>query len=84
MLLDTDLRVNTANRSVYETFQVSSFQVEQTYFFELGNKQWNIPHLRSALEDIIINNCQIQNFEVEHYFEQIGQKTMLLSAWKLQ
>lgn len=83
VVLDTDLRVHTANRSFYEMFQVSALQVEQTYFFELGNGQWDIPQLRSALEDII-NNGQIQNFEVEHYFEQIGQKTMLLNACKLE
>ncbi|MBV8884278.1 MAG: hypothetical protein JO235_09825 [Chroococcidiopsidaceae cyanobacterium CP_BM_RX_35] len=32
----------------------------------------------------MINDRQVQNFEVEHCFEQIGQKTMLLKACKLQ
>jgi two-component system, chemotaxis family, CheB/CheR fusion protein len=29
-------------------------------------------------------NVQLQNFELDHVFEQIGQKTMLLNACKLQ
>jgi len=37
--------VNTANRSFYETFQVSAPETAQSPLFELGNGQWNIPQL---------------------------------------
>ena len=83
IVLDSDLRVNKANRSFYETFQVSVSQTAQSLIFELGNGQWNLPGLQSLLEDILANDTSIQNLEVEHYFEQIGQKTMLLNAWKI-
>ena len=83
IVLDSDLRVNKANRSFYETFQVSASQTAQSLIFELGNGQWNLPGLRSLLEDILANDTSIQNLEVEHRFEQIGQKTMLLNAWKI-
>ncbi|MBN4006662.1 chemotaxis protein CheB [Nostoc sp. LPT] len=83
IVLDSDLRVNKANRSFYETFQVSPSQTAQSLIFELGNGQWNLPELRSLLEDILANDTSIQNLEVEHRFEQIGQKTMLLNGWKI-
>ncbi|MEH2258397.1 chemotaxis protein CheB [Nostoc sp.] len=83
IVLDSDLRVNKANRSFYETFQVSRSQTAQSLIFELGNGQWNLPGLRSLLEDILINDTSIENLEVEHSFEQIGQKTMLLNGWKI-
>ena len=83
IVLESDLRVNTANRSFYETFQVEQNETAQSLRFELGNGQWNIPGLRSRLEDIFSNDTTLQNFEVEHQFEQIGQKTMLLNAVKI-
>jgi two-component system, chemotaxis family, CheB/CheR fusion protein len=84
VVLDADLQVNTANRCFYDTFQVSFPDTSQISLFELGNGQWNIPKLRSILEDILVSDVQLLNFELEHVFEQIGQKTMLLNACKLQ
>jgi len=82
--LDANFRVNKANRSFYETFQVSSSETAKSSLFELGNGQWNIPQLRWILEDILVSDVQLQNFELDHVFEQIGQKTMLLNACKLE
>ncbi|MCY7274711.1 MAG: PAS domain-containing protein [Phormidesmis sp. CAN_BIN44] len=84
VVLDTNLQVNTANRSFYTTFQVDEAATEQSSLFDLGSGQWNIPQLRLLLEEILIHDLQIQNLEVDHHFEQIGQKTMLLNACKLQ
>ncbi|MCC5645140.1 PAS domain-containing protein [Nostoc sp. CHAB 5824] len=83
IVLDSDFRVNKANRSFYETFQVSLSETTQSLIFELGNGQWNLPGLQQILEDILVNDTTIQNLEVEHRFEQIGQKTMLLNGWKI-
>ncbi len=83
MVLESDFRVNKANRSFYETFQVEQNETEQSLMFNLGNGQWNQPKLRSLLEDVFANNTTFQNFEVEHNFEQIGQKTMRLSGLKI-
>ncbi len=82
--LDADFRVNKANRSFYETFQVSSSETAKSSLFELGNGQWNIPQLRWILEDILVSDVQLQNFELDHLFDNIGQKTMLLNACKLE
>ncbi|TAG86442.1 MAG: response regulator [Oscillatoriales cyanobacterium] len=84
VVLDADLQVNTANRCFYDTFQVLFPDTSKISLFELGNGQWNIPQLRSILEDILVSDVQLQNFELNHVFEQIGQKTMLLNACKLQ
>jgi two-component system, chemotaxis family, CheB/CheR fusion protein len=84
VVLDTNMGVNTANRSFYETFQVSPLETAQSPLFELGNGQWNIPQLLTILEEILTNDIQVRNFEVDHFFEQIGQKTMLLNACKLE
>ncbi|MEG4576321.1 chemotaxis protein CheB [Microcoleus sp. N3A4] len=82
--LDADFRVHKANRSFYETFQVSASETAQSSLFDLGNGQWNIPQLRWILEDILVTDIQLENFELDRVFEQIGHKTMLLNACKLE
>lgn len=83
LVLESDFRVSTANRAFYETFQVALPETTRTSLFELGNGQWNIPGLRSQLEQILSDGVSLQNFEVEHEFERIGRKVMLLNAWKI-
>ena len=84
VVLDASLRVNTANRSFYQTFQVAQTQTEGNSIFELGNGQWNIPQWRSLLEKVLPKSNQIDNFEIDHVFENIGRKTMLLNARKIR
>lgn len=83
MVLDADLRMCTANRSFYETFQVAEATTLGILLFELGNGQWDSPQLRSLLERILADGQPVQDFEVDHEFEQIGHKTMLLNACRL-
>ncbi|HEV3168051.1 MAG TPA: ATP-binding protein [Isosphaeraceae bacterium] len=80
IVLNADLHVRSANRSFYETFQVEPPQTEDRFIYELGDGQWNIPALRTLLEEIIPQNSSFDDFEVEHDFETIGRKTMLLNA----
>ena len=83
LVLNADLQVVQANQPFYNTFQVTPSETENVQIFELGNGQWNIPQLRLLLEDLLPHNTQIEDFQVEHEFEHIGRKTMLLNARKL-
>jgi PAS domain-containing protein len=49
LMLDTTLRVRSANRAFYQTFQVSPVETENRLIYELGNGQWDIPALRTLL-----------------------------------
>ncbi len=80
LILDVSLRVKTANRAFYQTFRVSPEDTERRFVYELGNGQWNIPRLRLLLEEILPKNTQLDDFEVEHEFADIGRKTMLLNV----
>jgi len=83
-ILAKDLKVRTANESFYKTFKVSKAGTENRFIFDLGNGQWNIPELRKALEKILPEKGFIHDFEVEHDFESIGRKTMLLNAREIR
>ncbi|MDM3854567.1 MAG: chemotaxis protein CheB, partial [Aphanizomenon gracile PMC649.10] len=83
VVLDTDLRVVTANQFFYDTFRVMREETENRLIYEIGNGQWDIAQLRSLLENIITHQTQFQDVEVEHNFEQIGHKVMCLNARKM-
>jgi two-component system CheB/CheR fusion protein len=80
IVLDKNLRVVSANRSFYKSFKVSPEESEEKFIYDLGNRQWDIPKLRDLLENILPEKNEFQDFEVEHKFEKIGQRTMLLNA----
>src|SRR5437762_5073735 len=78
-MLDAALRVRSANRAFYQTFQVSPEETEGRLIYELGNGQWDIPALRTLLEDIIPQSSVFNDYELEHDFPTIGRRVMLLT-----
>ena len=84
LMLDTTLRVRSANRAFYQTFKVSPEETENRLIYELGNGQWDIPDLRTLLEDVVPKSSVFNDFELEHTFPVIGRRVMLLNARKLR
>ena len=80
LVLDNDLNVISASSSFYNTFNVKPEETVGKFVYDLGNKQWNIPKLQLLLEEIIPANTVFNDYEVDHVFEGIGRKTMLLNA----
>jgi len=82
--LDQDLRVVTVSRSFYDFFKVKPEETVGQYIYDLGNKQWDIPKLRELLETILPEKTTFDNYEIEHDFETIGHRTMLLNARQIE
>src|SRR6202158_889898 len=83
IVLDDTLRVLVASRSFYRAFDATRQETEGRPLYELGNGEWNIPELRKLLEEIIPYHTTIEEFEGEHDFPTLGQRTMLLNARKV-
>ena len=84
LILDATLRVRSANRAFYQAFHVTPEVTEDRLIYELGNGQWDIPDLRTLLEDIVPTSSVFDDFELEHTFPVIGRRVMLLNARKLR
>jgi PAS domain S-box-containing protein len=80
LVLDSALKIISANRSFYKTFQVTPGETIGNFIYDLGNKQWDIPKLRELLEKILPDKEAFNDFKVEHIFQDIGDKVMLLNA----
>jgi two-component sensor histidine kinase len=83
LILTPDLKVVSANQPFYDMFQVSPDETKGRYVYELGNRQWDIPKLRRLLEDILPKQNSLDDYEIEHDFEQIGRRIMLVNARRL-
>jgi chemotaxis protein methyltransferase CheR len=58
-------------------------ETEGKSLYDLGNRQWDIPALRHLLENIILEETTVENYEVAHDFPHLGFKIMLLNARKI-
>ena len=80
VVLNSDLKILTANQSFYDTFKVTPEETIGNFIYDLGNRQWDIPKLRVLFEDILPHNTVLNGYEVEHDFQGIGRKIILLNA----
>ena len=80
LVLDADLVVLRANRTFYEKFRVVPAETEGRLVYELGNGQWNIPQLRTLLEELLPQQKLLVDFTVDHVFQTIGRRVMILNA----
>ncbi len=80
VVLDSYLKILTANQSFYDTFKTTPMETMGKYIYDLGNRQWDIPKLRTLFEEILPNDSMFNGYEVEHHFPHIGQKMFLLNA----
>ncbi|MBD2753398.1 CheR family methyltransferase [Spirosoma validum] len=80
LVLDTDLRVKSANQAFYRLFQLHEEETERRLIYELGNRQWDIPELRLMLTDIITSDVQFLGFELTYTSVETGAKILSLNA----
>jgi nitrogen-specific signal transduction histidine kinase len=80
IVLDKDLRVIAASRSFYSTFKVSPEDTQGKLLYSLGDGQWDIPKLRELLDKIIPEHGVMEDYEVQHDFPGLGNRTMYLNA----
>lgn len=83
VILDGDLRIISVNKAFYNTFKVKSNETIGSLIYDVGNKQWNMPKLRKLLEDILPKSATIENYEIEHDFQSIGRRVMVLNARRI-
>jgi signal transduction histidine kinase len=83
LVLNSDFTIKMVNPAFLNDFQVKEEDTIGQLIYKLGNDQWDIPQLRNLLEDVLPDSNFFNDYMVEHDFEQIGKKTMLLNARQL-
>lgn len=83
LVLDSDLKVVSANRSFYRRFRTTREETENKSIYDLGDGRWNTPPLRELLQKIVDENTSFEDFEIEQNSAAIGPVKMLLNARRL-
>ena len=83
VVLDADLRVQTANRAFYAMFKVSRDETHGVPLDALPNHSWNAPQLWPLLKETLAGKTEFQTLEVEHTLPAIGRRTLLIDARRL-
>lgn len=80
IVLDEKLKVVSASHSFYQTFGVSPGETVGSSFYDIGNRQWNIPKLRELLEYVLPKQTKIENIEMEHKIPSLGCRKIIMNA----
>src|SRR5574338_585761 len=80
LVLDRELRVERANAAFYRTFRATPEESVGRVLYDLGNGHWSVPRLRELLGGVASGSTTVEDFLVEHEFEGLGRRSMLLNA----
>lgn len=83
LVLDLDLRVVAANESFYALFGVDPGETVGRLVYDLGDGQWDLPELRDLLEGVLPHERAFDDYEVDHTFEGIGRRVVLLNGRRM-
>ena len=80
LVLDAELRIISANRPFYAAFQITPGEAGGKPIYALKDGQWDIPRLRTLLEEILPGEGEVGGFLVEHDLPGIGHQVMRINA----
>jgi len=84
VVLDGDLRVQTANKAFHSLFQLSRDDVQGTMLAELGKGEWDIPQLVARLQGTLVaGSDEMEPLEVDLAVPTLGRRTVIFNARKL-
>ncbi|NDJ75402.1 MAG: GHKL domain-containing protein [Chloroflexi bacterium] len=83
VIVNADLRVQTANRSFYQVFNLVEHETVGVLLYDLGDGQWDNARLRSALESAVAHDADIRDFRLNYNFPRLGEQTIQLNARQL-
>jgi PAS domain S-box-containing protein len=65
-------------------FKTNIDRTEGHYFFEFQNGLWDLPELKTKLNDIIQKEKSFENCEITKFFPGIGEKILLFNAIRMR
>jgi two-component system CheB/CheR fusion protein len=80
LILNTDFRVVSANRSFYRVFAVERDDVERHPLDRILNGRFNHPELKTVLENILVKKTFVDDIEVETDLSSAGKSRWLVNA----
>jgi PAS domain S-box-containing protein len=80
LILDRKMNIKSANEQFLKTFGLDEAEVTGVSVFRLNKNSWNIPELKTLLQDIIGNKTAFKKQQIKHTFGDLGEKMLVFSA----
>jgi two-component system CheB/CheR fusion protein len=83
VVLDAELRVQSANRAFYSLFGISREKAQGMALRNLGDDHWKASGLWATLRAMLSGTGQFRPFEIERDVLAIGRRTILFDAYQV-
>ena len=83
LVLDSRMRIRSANQAFYRAFRVSPDQIEGQLLYSISDCRWDILDLRDLLGRVLHAHQPFQDLEIEQDFPGVGNRVLVLSGRQL-
>lgn len=83
LVLDKDLRVNNASEAYYKLTAGKAENTVGVMFYELHDRQWDLPLLCGYLKEVITKGTSIKGFKITLNPDENNEKVFLIHARKI-
>ena len=83
IVLDDDVRVQSANQAFYKLFDLVPDRVVGRSLYEVGNGEWDVPELRTLMEEVLPRHQQFQDLDITFGPAGLSRRSLLLNARRL-
>ncbi|MDP5170031.1 MAG: ATP-binding protein [Bacteroidia bacterium] len=80
LVLDQSFRVKKVNDAFFRVFGTPLNQTGDEIIYSLEKGQWDVPALRTLLEELLPQASIVTDFEITHSFPRVGKLILLINA----
>jgi two-component system CheB/CheR fusion protein len=80
IVVDHEFKIRSANPAFYEAFLQTRREIEGKLFYEMNNRQWDIPELRKTLEHSLNETNFFESMEIKVKSPASGDRIMILKV----
>jgi two-component system CheB/CheR fusion protein len=84
LTLDSGFRVVSASPPFYSMFKTSPNRVLGHNLLEFGEAPWDIAELREAIQRVLVDGLDFQDYAVDCDLARLGRRTLLLSGRRMR
>ncbi|MDV6167209.1 ATP-binding protein [Flavobacterium sp. DG1-102-2] len=79
IVLDTDLRIKSANTSFYSYFKTTERDTEDKILLDLADGRWQNENFKNELLKVQYTGINVDEFQIEMFLPEIGERILLLN-----
>ncbi len=84
LVLDSDLKVVSANRAFHDSFKTETTDLEGRPFYIIGDNTWNNPKLREILDKVVPEKTTLEDYPLTISIPNLGERQLLLNAREIK